>query len=98
MNLLHLAGSAKEILDIEVGSFGVKISGGERQRLAILRAILKGSPALFLDEATSQLDSINEENVLKWLPEIDHLKWVVIISHRDLEFSGEVDEISLSGA
>ena len=98
MNLLHLGGSAKEILDIEVGSFGVKISGGERQRLAILRAILKGSPALFLDEATSQLDSINEENVLKWLPEIDHLKWVVIISHRDLEFSGQVDEISLGGA
>ena len=65
-----------------VGENGIKISGGERQRIAIARAILKNAPILILDEATSSLDSITEALIQKSLQTLMKNKTVLIIAHR----------------
>jgi ATP-binding cassette subfamily B protein len=66
----------------EVGERGVKLSGGEKQRIAIARAILKDSPILVLDEATSALDSESEKLIQDALKELMKNKTVIIIAHR----------------
>ena len=68
--------------DALVGERGVKLSGGQRQRIAIARAILKDSPILVLDEATSSLDSKTEKLIQCGLDNLMRNKTVVVISHR----------------
>ncbi len=69
-------------LDTRVGERGLKVSGGEKQRIAIARVILKNPPILLLDEATSALDSHAEQAVLGALKAISGSRTTIAIAHR----------------
>ena len=65
-----------------VGERGLKLSGGEKQRVAIARVLLKNPPILVFDEATSSLDSQSEKNILSALSKISRNKTTLVIAHR----------------
>lgn len=69
-------------LDTEVGEDGVKLSGGQCQRLAIARAFLKNAPILILDEATSALDSESERQIQSSLELLMQGRTTLVIAHR----------------
>lgn len=68
--------------DTKVGERGLKLSGGEKQRVAIARTILKGAPILLFDEATSSLDSQSEHAILSAFREIAVGHTSIVIAHR----------------
>ena len=78
--------------DTEVGERGLKLSGGEKQRVAIARTILKAPSILILDEATSSLDSRTEQGIKSALDKIAKDRTTVVIAHR-LSTVTDADEI-----
>jgi len=68
--------------EAQVGERGLKLSGGEKQRVAIARTLLKGPPVLILDEATSALDSLTEREIQDALDRIAKGRTTLIIAHR----------------
>ncbi|MGJ5203681.1 ABCB family ABC transporter ATP-binding protein/permease [Bradyrhizobium sp. HKCCYLR20261] len=68
--------------ETQVGERGLKLSGGEKQRVAIARTILKGPPILVLDEATSALDSHTEQEIQDALDRVSRNRTSLVIAHR----------------
>lgn len=66
----------------QVGERGLKVSGGEKQRIAIARAILKGAPILIFDEATSSLDTLAEQAILQAMRDVAKQHTSLVIAHR----------------
>jgi ATP-binding cassette, subfamily B (MDR/TAP), member 6 len=71
-----------EQYDTVVGERGLRLSGGEKQRVAFARAILKNPAVLVLDEATSSLDSVTEQEIQKCLRNIKSTRTTVTVAHR----------------
>jgi ATP-binding cassette subfamily B protein len=78
--------------DALVGERGLKLSGGEKQRVSIARTILKGPPILVLDEATSALDSFTEQEIQESLRRVSKNRTTLVIAHR-LSTVVDADEI-----
>jgi ATP-binding cassette subfamily B protein len=76
-----IAGTPKGY-DTMVGERGLKLSGGEKQRVAIARTLLKNPPVLIFDEATSALDSANERAIQAELKSVSQGKTTLVIAHR----------------
>jgi ATP-binding cassette, subfamily B, bacterial len=79
-----LLARAQKGLDTVIGEAGVKVSGGERQRLSIARALLRNPDLLVFDEATSSLDSITEDEISQTIRDVNHSRQAItiLIAHR----------------
>lgn len=80
----NLLARAENGLDSKIGEGGIKISGGEKQRLSIARALLRNPSLLIFDEATSALDSLTEEEITNTLRDLskENHQIIVLIAHR----------------
>jgi ATP-binding cassette subfamily B protein len=80
--ILPLIEKLPQGFDTEVGERGLKLSGGEKQRVAIARTLLKNPPILLLDEATSALDTRTEQDILATLKRVSEHRTTLSIAHR----------------
>ncbi len=81
-HLTDFVASLPDGLETKVGERGLKLSGGEKQRVAIARTILKNPQVLVFDEATSSLDSQSEQAILKAINEVAQNRTSLVIAHR----------------
>lgn len=81
-SILPFIGELVQGFETEVGERGLKLSGGEKQRVAIARTLLKNPPILLLDEATSALDSRTEQDILAMLKRVSANRTTIAIAHR----------------
>ncbi len=84
LNLVNLFQDipSEEILDKVIGESGITLSGGEKQRLSLARALISPNDIILLDETTSNLDSINESKIHQLIKDLSSRKTVLIIAHR----------------
>ena len=68
--------------DTVIGEGGASLSGGEKQRLSIARAMMKSAPIIILDEATANVDPENEKELMQAIEELTRKKTVIMIAHR----------------
>lgn len=80
--LTPLVEKNKEGLDLIVGERGVRLSGGEKQRVGIARALYKKSKILILDEATSSLDIVTEKKIMNSINQLKNKFTIIIVTHR----------------
>ena len=84
LNLVNLFQDipSEEILDRVIGESGITLSGGEKRRLSLARALISPNDIILLDETTSNLDSINESKIHQLIKDLSRRKTVLIIAHR----------------
>jgi ABC-type transport system involved in Fe-S cluster assembly fused permease/ATPase subunit len=95
--LLHFIESLPQGWDTRVGERGLKLSGGEKQRVGIARVVLKDPAILILDEATSSLDSATEADVQSALEEASRGRTTLVVAHRLSTIAGADQIIVLDG-
>ena len=95
--LMDLIGRLPQGFDTQVGERGLKLSGGEKQRVAIARTLVKNPPILLLDEATSALDTRTEQEVLATLHRVSSGRTSLSIAHR-LSTIADADRILVLNA
>ena len=81
-NLKHFIDELPDKEHTLVGERGLKVSGGEKQRIAVARVLLKDPPILIFDEATSALDSVTERSILTTLTQVASQRTTLVIAHR----------------
>lgn len=91
-NLLDYIKSLPQGLDTKIGENGVKMSGGEKQRLAIARALIKNTRIIIFDESTSSLDNASQAEVTKAISKLSGKHTIIIVAHR-LSTIKDVDKI-----
>jgi len=81
-NIHHIIAGFEDGYDTVVGERGYRLSGGEKQRIAIARVLLKDPPVLLLDEATSALDTVSERVVQEAIDQLAHGRTTITVAHR----------------
>ena len=90
---------ATSIYKTILGERGIRLSGGQRQRVGIARALYKQADVLFLDEATSSVDSATESSIMKAIEKLGNDITIIIIAHRitTLKNCSRILELSSEG-